>query len=106
MSRNSYSSRPSFGGRDKPRGGSRGNFHQSRSGGGFNSGGQNHFRNKIKYMDPRLIIKKEAEFVKSDPYIATHTFADFNFFCNIKVSKCVSGNIRIRFNKLGFFFNN
>lgn len=85
MNRNSNSSRPSFGGRDKPRGGSRGNFHQSRSDrGGFSSGGQNHFRNKIKYMDPRLIIKKEAEFVKSDPYVATHTFADFNIAEKIK----------------------
>jgi len=84
MNSNSNSRRPSFGGRDKPRGNSRGDFHKPRDGGGFGFGGQNRFRTKIKTMDPRMIVKSEAQYVAPEPYISTHSFDQFNIAEKIK----------------------
>ena len=91
---NSYNSRkPSFGGRDKPRGESRGNFHKPRGSASFGSGGQNRFRTKIKTMDPRMIVKREAEFTKAEEYISVNKFNDFNIAEKIKQNIASKGYV-------------
>ncbi len=93
MNSNSNSRRPSFGGRDKPRGESRGNFHKPRGSASFGSVNQNRFRTKIKTMDPRMIIKREAEFVEPEAYVAVNTFNDFNIAEKIKQNIISKGYI-------------
>lgn len=89
----SRSRRGSFG-RDSVRGNFRNNFHKSRPSNVSGSGnGQERrkFGNKIKYMDARLIVKKEAELIKSEPYQAKYGFSDFNIAEKIKQNILTKG---------------
>lgn len=85
-------SRGNFG-RDNVRGNFRNNFHKIRSDSASNGHSQERrkFGNKIKYMDARLIVKKEAELVKSEPYQAKHQFSDFNIAEKIKQNILAKG---------------
>lgn len=65
----------------------RGNFHKPRGNDRSNPsgfGGHQRFGHKIKTMDPRLIVRKEAEFVAEEKYIPTHRFEDFAIAEKIK----------------------